>query len=147
MTRKIVLEGITAIFIILWIYTGISKIGEQFLFMYQLAKQPLFERFALQISYGVPAVELIVAILLVIKRTRLLGLWASLVLMISFTAYVAIVLSFSKSLPCQCGGVISALSWKNHLIFNVFLTILSVIGIYNYNSLNRNKHNLKLSRG
>jgi hypothetical protein len=38
-------------------------------------------------------------------------------------------ISFDKNLPCSCGGIISKLSWKQHIIFNLFFIVLSVIGI------------------
>lgn len=39
-------------------------------------------------------------------------------------------MSFSKRLPCSCGGVIALLSWKQHIAFNLFFLSLAVIGIY-----------------
>jgi len=143
--RNIFLEGIVALLIILWIYTGISKLGEQFNFMYQLRKQPFFENIALLLSYAVPIIELIVAVLLVIKKLRAIGLWASFILMMSFTIYVAFVLSFAKQLPCQCGGIIDSLDWKQHLILNIILTIISLIGILLNNKLKRGNVKLQVS--
>lgn len=127
--KKIAIEAITAILVILWIYVGISKLIEFYNFRYQLAKWTFFKPFAVFISYAVPITELLIAVLLVPKRSRLLGLWASFVLMLVFTAYVTLILSFAKELPCTCGGVISRLNWSQHLILNIFLTLISLTGI------------------
>jgi hypothetical protein len=37
--------------------------------------------------------------------------------------------SFDKNLPCSCGGIISKLSWKQHILFNLFFIMLSITGI------------------
>ncbi|MGN7720250.1 MauE/DoxX family redox-associated membrane protein [Chitinophaga sp. 22620] len=145
MTRKIALEGIVAILVVLWIYTGISKLGEQFNFMYQLRKQSLFVDYAVFLSYAVPVVELMTAILLVIRKTRIIGLWVSFFLMFSFTLYVALVLSFSKQLPCQCGGIIDTLNWEQHLILNIILTILIILGLLLAKRINRDNIKLQIS--
>jgi hypothetical protein len=51
------------------------------------------------------------------------------VMMIIFTIYILAIIRFSKHLPCSCGGIISELSWKEHLFLNVFLILLAAIGI------------------
>ncbi|MBS1567215.1 MAG: hypothetical protein JST39_22720 [Bacteroidetes bacterium] len=45
-----------------------------------------------------------------------------------FTGYVAVMLSLSYYLPCSCGGILQALSWQGHLVFNVFFTLLAAAG-------------------
>lgn len=127
--NKIAIEAIVAMLVILWIYVGISKLIEFYNFRYQLAKWTFFRPYAVFISYAVPITELLIAVLLVPRRSRLLGLWASFLLMVIFTVYVALILSFAKELPCTCGGVISRLNWPQHLILNIFLTLISLTGI------------------
>jgi putative oxidoreductase len=32
-------------------------------------------------------------------------------------------------LPCSCGGVISSMSWKQHLVFNVHCIAINIVAI------------------
>jgi putative oxidoreductase len=67
---------------------------------------------------------------LMFERTRLAGFYASLALMIVFTIYTGIILlHFFRYIPCSCGGVIKKLTWKQHLVFNLFFVVLSILGI------------------
>jgi hypothetical protein len=34
-----------------------------------------------------------------------------------------------KDLPCSCGGIISSLSWRQHIIFNGVFILLAITGI------------------
>jgi hypothetical protein len=38
------------------------------------------------------------------------------------------ILSFAK-LPCQCGGVISKMSWKEHVVFNAFFIVVNGLAL------------------
>lgn len=129
MARKWTIEIITAILLIVWIYTGISKLFEGFDFRYQISKQVFLKPFSTFLSYAVPILELAIAVALIFGKTRLWGLWASFILMTTFTLYVALVLSFSKSLPCTCGGIMAKLNWTQHLAINITLTVVALIGI------------------
>ncbi|MDX1365731.1 MAG: hypothetical protein R3243_16110, partial [Arenibacter latericius] len=58
-------------------------------------------------------------------------------LMILFVGYTVAVLFFAPTLPCSCGGIISLLSWEQHLVFNLVFLLLSIVGIiYSYHLKN-----------
>jgi hypothetical protein len=82
------------------------------------------------IGWLVPLAELAIVVLLFFISTRSLGLKASFTLMILFTFYIGYMLIFTPHLPCSCGGVLRQLSWKNHLIFNLGLTLLAGWGVW-----------------
>ena len=113
--------------IILWGTTAASKLGNLNEFKTELAKQVFSEKFSAFLLIAVPVSEIISAILLAFKKTRLYGLIASLLLIIAFTIYIALILAgyFSK-VPCSCGGVLKLLGWKSHLIFNVIFTAITI---------------------
>jgi hypothetical protein len=46
-------------------------------------------------------------------------------------------LAFDTSLPCSCGGIIAKLSWKEHVVFNLFFIANSVAGIKLQRKINR----------
>jgi hypothetical protein len=50
--------------------------------------------------------------------------------MAAFTGYIGFMLLSNIELPCSCGGVISSLSWKNHLVFNILFLLLASVGYY-----------------
>ncbi|QEH44139.1 hypothetical protein FW415_20835 [Chitinophaga sp. XS-30] len=131
--RKILhatLEAIIGLFILLWIYTGLNKALDLENFKVQLGRSPFIQPLAPWIALVLPVGEILLALLLVIKRTRLIALYTSFFAMALFTGYVFIMLRYSYDLPCSCGGVLEALSWENHLIFNFTGTILAAVGIF-----------------
>lgn len=129
MTRKAIVDVIAALLILLFTYTAISKLMALELFRFNLSESPGIGAHSSWLYITIPAVELIIAALLFFPSTRLKGLCASLVLMFSFTVYVGYMISTGGSLPCSCGGVISAMTWQQHLYFNIFFTLAALAGI------------------
>lgn len=130
MKHSTTIEIIAISFMILLLYTGISKLMEYPVFKEQIAASPVLKPFAPWIAWGLPLTELIVAVLLFLPRWRLKGLYTALGLMLLFTGYIITILSFSEHLPCSCGGVLESLSWKAHLVFNSVFIILALTGIF-----------------
>lgn len=130
---QLALELIVALLIILWLYTGINKLLDYEQTRVQMGRSPFIEPIAGFTAIAVPIGELILAILLIFRKTKLPGLYGSLFLMTLFTGYVYIMLNYSYDRPCSCGGVLSRLSWQDHLYFNAGFTILAMIGILLYN--------------
>jgi putative oxidoreductase len=124
------LQLIAAVFIFLFVYTAVSKFLDFKSFKLTLHASPLITNKNVWVAWAIPLAELIVAALLFIPRTRLLGLYGSFGLLALFTLYLGYMLLFTPNRPCVCGGVIKAMSWGQHLVFNCFLTLLSVMGIH-----------------
>jgi uncharacterized membrane protein YphA (DoxX/SURF4 family) len=122
-------ETIALLFVILFLYTGTSKLSEYGVFEEQLAESPVLKPVAPIVTWLLPITEFVVSLLLLVPRWRMKGLYASLGLMITFTLYVIAILSFSKELPCSCGGIIGLLSWQEHLVFNGVFILLAITGI------------------
>lgn len=129
MKKGIIVELAVVLFIILFLYTAISKIMDYEIFKEQLAESPVLAPFSKLIAIGLPIVEFLVTILLIIPKWRLKGLYSSLILMTSFTVYIVVLISFSTHLPCSCGGVLAEMSWKQHIVFNSFFVGLSILAI------------------
>lgn len=98
-------------------------------FKEQLSESPLLGSMAGLIAIGLPLAEFFVVILLIVPNWRLKGFYAALTLMTVFTVYVIALLSFSNKLPCSCGGIISELSWPQHLVFNGLFILLACLGL------------------
>ena len=128
-TNKSIIEIILTLLVFLFLYTGLSKYFDIYHFKTALVDAPLLKPFANVIAILLPGLEIVVVILLTIPATRIIGLWLSIVLLSIFSLYLTYMVSFSKILPCGCGGVISQLSWKGHILFNLFFLSISIIAL------------------
>jgi len=129
MTRKTITSIINAVLILLFVYAATSKLLNYGLFRFQLSKSPYLADFAGTISWLLPFTELAVVFLLITVRLRKAGLYASLILMLLFTGYIFAILNYAEHIPCSCGGVLSHLSWSQHMIFNVLIILLIIAAI------------------
>ena len=129
MKRSTVINIISGLLSFLFIYTGTSKLLEHSSFLAQLQAFPLLHYYPLLFSFLVPFTELVIAFGLIFNQTTLPALRASLVLLIVFTAYLVLMIFTNKDLPCSCGGIISTMSWKQHILFNLFLLFLTAFAI------------------
>ena len=81
----------------------------------------------------IPASEILIAAALLFDRTRMIGFYASLVILFLFTLYAALVLfHVFDYVPCSCGGMLKKLTWRQHLLFTGAFLILSIAGIALY---------------
>jgi len=129
--------------LMLWAYAAFSKIvdHEKFVAQIELAPVPLMHILGPALGWAVPAVELTLVLLLCFDRFRKWGLLMSCVLLLLFEIYIAAMLFSGLDLPCTCGGLISKLQWKEHLIFNaVFMAIAACPFIYNSNRKDNNSN-------
>ncbi|GAA4339847.1 MauE/DoxX family redox-associated membrane protein [Flaviaesturariibacter amylovorans] len=127
-TKNTVSEICTALMLLLLVYTGTVKLFDFPAFQMVLSTSPLIGQHAITVARLLPLLELLIAVILFIPRTRLSGLAASTILMAVFTVYVAYMLLFEPKLPCSCGGVIAAMGWPEHLLFNLFFTGIGLLG-------------------
>ena len=127
--KKGILEVICLLYILLFVYAAVSKILDFENFQVQLGQSPLLSAFAGSVSWGVPLVELVIALLLLVPRFRFIGLLAAFSLMVMFTTYIIIILNFSSFVPCSCGGILEKMGWTEHLIFNIVFVMLAAVGI------------------
>ncbi len=138
MLRKTIIEIIAALLILLFLYVSVSKwLGFQE-FARDMHNQPFPGWMAASLVWALPPVEIFIALALMFDKTRVTGLWTALILMSLFTIYTAaILLGLYNRVPCGCGGLISGLSWGQHLFFNSFFLIISAAGII----LKKKNHN------
>jgi hypothetical protein len=137
MKKNAIVEMISALLLFLFTYTALSKLLDFAKFKYQISQSPFITNISWLVIWSIPLAELIISILLVFKLTRLAGLYLSFFLMLLFTGYVFIMLRYSSYLPCSCGGVLSIMSWKQHFVFNLVFTGLSLAGVLLENSKSR----------
>lgn len=112
-------------------YSAMSKIleHEKFVFQMSIAPVPLMATFAPLLSWVVPIVEIGIVLLLLFNQWRKAGLIASALLLAVFEIYISAMLLSGLDLPCTCGGIISKMTWTNHLIFNALFILLALIPV------------------
>ena len=117
------------ILVFLFAYTAITK-----LYDWQGTKLAMYNQVIPEWSkelllIGVPLVELVAAVLLLAPKFRESGFVLSTILLFAFTGYVLWVwIGLAGRVPCSCGGIISSLSWGEHLILNLVFLGISIIG-------------------
>lgn len=131
MKRKIVIEILSSLLILLFVYTSVSKWLAFKKFIGEMNNQPFPNWMTPVLVWTLPAAEVLIAGLLMFDRTQLIGFRASLILMLLFTVYTLLVLLnvFGRT-PCSCGGVIEQLTWGQHLFFNLFFIGVALTGIW-----------------
>jgi uncharacterized membrane protein YphA (DoxX/SURF4 family) len=130
MKRSTIIEIITVLNIILFLYTGIAKIMDYSVFKEQLAVSPILSWAAKPVAMLLPVVEFLIVLMLAIPRWRMKGLYSSFIIMVLFTVYIVALFSVSKEMPCSCGGIIELLSWQQHIIFNSVFIALNAWAIW-----------------
>lgn len=121
--------------VFLFTYTACSKLMDHASFLSSILQSPLIRNYATLISWLIPKLELLIVVMLLTNKYKIMGLWASLFLMVIFTIYIAYMILYIPNLPCSCGGVLKELSWQNHLLFNgifILLIITSLLINYRY---------------
>lgn len=141
MKRNILVEIISALLILLFVYTATSKLYDLSSFRQVLKTSPRIGFAGGFLAWAIPLTEIGVSALLYFAATRLNGLYASFILMVLFTAYIGYIALFEPDKPCTCGGVLQSMSWTQHFIFNIFFSLLSIWGI---KLLKRDKHKINL---
>ena len=113
----------------LFIYTAYAKIIDHDRFLKGLTRVHLINGFAVLISFAVPIVEVIVALLLLIPQTAKTGLYSFITVMSSFTIYIISAMIWERKLPCHCGGAIEKLSWSQHIWFNLAFILIAILAL------------------
>ncbi|MGM9475236.1 MauE/DoxX family redox-associated membrane protein [Pedobacter sp. GSP4] len=128
--KAIFKSTVPPLLVLLFSYAAFSKLFTITAFDEQLHNQSFPGWLADFLLYFLIPAEIVTALLLCFKRTVMAGLLFSTVLMLAFTAYIALVLSgYFEKVPCSCGGVLKSLGWKPHLIFNLVFTALAITSL------------------
>lgn len=114
--RIIITQLIIISLILLWLLAGIPKVMDIATFSKQLERMPYIGWMHGVISWSLPVIMLLAAVLLAIPKTKLYGLYLSLGLLIAFGVYIVSVLAFSDFVPCTCAGIRINIAWKEHLL-------------------------------
>jgi hypothetical protein len=118
------------LFILLFVYAAVSKLLDFENFKMQTGQSPLISAFAGWVVWLLPLVELIIAAGLSFERLKIPSMFAAFSLMVMFSAYIFIILNYSSSVPCSCGGILEKMGWREHLWFNLAFVLLAVAALW-----------------
>ncbi|HTE26018.1 MauE/DoxX family redox-associated membrane protein [Flavitalea sp.] len=121
-----------SLFIVLFLYTAVSKLLDYRSFYATMDIMPLLKGKGFILAPSIIVSEIIISFVLLIPALRVLGLYCSLALMSVFTIYLLFAVMSGYSLPCNCGGVLRQLSWKQHLLFNIAFVLVAISGIVSH---------------
>jgi len=128
-TQSVIIEIIAILYILLFVYAAVSKLLDFENFQVQLGQSPLISSFAGPISYIVPLIEIGISIFLAVPRFRKIGFYFGFSVMVLFSAYIFIMITYSPFVPCSCGGILEKMGWNAHLYFNLGFVLLGGLGI------------------
>ncbi|WP_438940041.1 MauE/DoxX family redox-associated membrane protein [Chitinophaga hostae] len=126
---KLLADCAAGVLICLFLYTGIDKLYHQSQFKDALQKSPVLSGYATLLAWSLPTSELFIALLLFMPQTRRYGFKASVLLLSAFTLYLGYMMVFAPKLPCMCAGLLESLSWRMHLVLNVVLIVIAILGL------------------
>lgn len=112
----------------LWVYSN-SKTGFDFF--------PFIKDYHKMVFWGLMFAQLSTAVLLIFRRTRLLGLYSTFFLLASLSTYLYVMLHYTTHVPCACTGIVPKLTWVGHMWLTIGLALVTAINI---SFLPDNKH-------
>ncbi|WP_313420026.1 MauE/DoxX family redox-associated membrane protein [Sphingobacterium multivorum] len=129
--------SIRVFMILFWAYVALDKLWDLPGFHQALKLQPFPGWWAGILVWSLPLMELGIVILFSIhsfNNTKHLFFYPfvlSALLLTVFTVYIGLgVAGLYAQKPCGCASVLSRLSWGGHLVVNLLLLLLSILGWY-----------------
>ncbi len=145
-TNTTIYKILRAAMILFWVYVGIEKLWQLSAFHIALQQQPVISILAPILFWLLPLLEIGIGALLGLPARRLQhwGWIASTIMITLFSIYIALgVLDVYDKKPCMCTSFLSHISWTAHLIFNLVILGLSLVGqILNRKVLLHGRNNL-----
>ncbi len=128
-------NGIRIFLMLFWLYVAIDKLWDRALFHQALVKQPFPDWWADVLLWGLPGIELLISILFLgrpLKTEKILirrAYQLSSLLLIVFTMYIALgVAGLYAEKPCGCASIFAGVPWAWHLLINLILLLVSLMG-------------------
>lgn len=124
-TTTQVFSNVIAVFLmVIFCIATVTKIFDFTAFHENLKQAPGFSNGYKIISYVIIILNLAIVGLLCFSRTRIMALFFSFFLLLSFAIYLGILLTMVKKLPCSCLAMFDNLTWNQNL--SVILVMLAI---------------------
>jgi hypothetical protein len=132
--KEYVMEILTCFFILLFSYAGLRKLVDLNMFVREVWGFSLFgSKTAVRWEFiSLSCVELLVALLLSIPKTRTFGWYSTFILIVALNVAMFYMQQFAKVIPIYYGGIIPGVSFIIHFSFNILTLFLALIGLLRY---------------
>ena len=111
---------------IIYFYSGIDKLLNFNQFVNNFSKSPFSPQlYLVELCAVIIFLEIGFSALLFFEKTKRISLIGFGIISLLFSLYISLMIFYSPYLPCSCGGIIDLLSWNQHLMLTVFLTVIS----------------------
>jgi len=129
--KNLLFEICRGLLILLFAYTATSKFLDYNLFVFQMmrAPVPIIKSIAPVLGWLMPTIEASLVLALLWPKTKIRAMIVSIFLLVVFEIYILAMVLSGLSLPCTCGGIISSMSWMQHLIFNGVLILIGIVAL------------------
>lgn len=130
--KHIIAYCISIFLIIFWLFVGLEKAWSWQNFRISLQQQPLPDWSMGILFWLVPLIEIVTGIMLTFQNRKFqrLGYWGSILLLTAFTIFIGLgVAGVYEKRPCTCASIFNEMSWEWHLVVNIVLLIISIIGL------------------
>ncbi|MEN5376519.1 MauE/DoxX family redox-associated membrane protein [Sphingobacterium kitahiroshimense] len=131
--KNIIGTSISMFLIIFWLFVGLEKAWSWQNFQISLQQQPLPDWSIGIIFWMVPLIEILTGILLASRDDKLhrVGYLGSILLLSAFTIFIGLgVAGVYEKRPCTCSSIFNELSWEWHLVVNMILLSISILGLW-----------------
>ncbi len=129
MKRQTIVILCPCLLILLFGYSGLDKGMSGQAFTSELNNQPLPNSWTPALRWGIPVIDMLIIVLLLFRRTDRLGFIISMAWLALFSGYIVIVLlNLFPYVPCSCAGGIRGLTWRWHLVLNLFFLVVAGVG-------------------
>jgi hypothetical protein len=127
--KKWIAASSQILFLTLFSYSGLSKALHFQSFYWDVSSSPLFRpEEAGIIARAVVSIELLVPLMICFDKTRGIGLYLALFMMVGFSTYLIVLFFFFDSRPCGCGGVFGSLDYPTHIILDLAIIFVAIVG-------------------
>lgn len=129
MRKQLFSDLIALIFIILFVYAGWIKLLDHRMFRNQLTAFDYINSFAGFLAWAVPLIHLGLAFLFIWPSMRLWALGGTFILLLTYSAYIILILYRGVNVPCACSGLFKFTSWAGQLVMNSAFLAMAAAGI------------------
>jgi hypothetical protein len=130
MKRKNIFGVAVFLSAVLFAYSAGAKIFDLPGYRSRIGDLPLPLWIAQPLTWLVPSVEILVVVLLLVPRTRLVGLISAVSLLVVFSVYLLYLTQY-PILSCACGGMLEQIGTGWHLSLNGGFILLGAAGLRN----------------
>lgn len=122
--KTYIVRAIALLLSILFIYAVLSKVYIFNIFVQQMGLLPLVENYPTVITVVFLLIEIVIAVILLLRRTQFIALYAAFFTLLFLTAFTWYIPHFYIDRLCSCIGLFG-FTWYQMFIFNCITTVLT----------------------